>query len=285
MKTKDIGKLRTLVYFDDLTPEIIENFKARGVECISFAEVLKIGSSAPKVEYNKPTPKDCFTFSYTSGTTGPPKAAMLSQGNLASFCSIMTTNPDFNMGPNESYLSYLPLPHVLERICVHAFLYLGSMTSFYSGDVQKIKDDIEVVKPTFFCSVPRLYTRLHDGVNAKFKQAEGVKKVLIDRALEVKLENAQEYGNYTHQIYDRLVFNKTREALGGNMKIMISGSAPLLPKVHAFMKVIACAPLIEGYGQTESTGASFVTSGNDPACGHVGGPTVKLFIYSEQHVV
>lgn len=210
MKTKDVGKLKTIVCFDELTPEIIEHFKGRGVECVSFAEVLKVGASAPKIDYNKPSPKDCCTFSYTSGTTGPPKGAMLSQGNLASFCSIMTTNPDFALGPNESYLSYLPLPHVLERICVHAFLYLGSLTTFYSGDVQKIKEDIEVVKPSFFCSVPRLYTRLYDGINAKFKQAEGVKKVLIDRALDVKLSNVQEHGNYTHQIYDRLVFNKTR---------------------------------------------------------------------------
>lgn len=69
------------------------------------------------------------------------------------------------------------------------------------------------------------------------------------------------------------------------MKVMISGSAPLLPKVHSFMKVIACAPLVEGYGQTESTGASFVTAAHDPVCGHVGGPTVKLLIYSEQHGV
>ncbi len=97
---------------------------------------------------------------------------------------------------------------------------------------------------------------------------------MVDRALKVKLENAQTTGGYTHKIYDNLVFNKTKEAFGGRIRIMISGSAPLLPNVHAFMKVIACAPLIEGYGQTESTGASFVSAGTDPLCGHVGGPTV-----------
>lgn len=158
---------------------------------MTFNRVMTIGSEAPKVEYNLATPKECFTFSYTSGTTGPPKAAMLSQGNIASFCSIMVSNPDFKLTDSEVYLSYLPLPHVLERICVHAFLYLGSLIVFYSGDVQKIKDDIEATKPTFFCSVPRLYSRFYDGVSAKLKAAEGVKKVLVDRALDVKMKNAQ----------------------------------------------------------------------------------------------
>lgn len=142
-----------------------------------------------------------------------------------------------------------------------------------------------MVKPTFFCSVPRLYSRFYDGIKGKFDKAEGVAKMLADRALETKMYNVKTSGGFTHKIYDRIVFNKTKQAFGGRMKMMISGSAPLLPNVHSFMKVVACCPLIEGYGQTESTGASFVSTSLDPLCGHVGGPTVKTIINTDQHRV
>jgi long-chain acyl-CoA synthetase len=83
-------------------------------------------------------------------------------------------------------------------------------------------------------------------------------------------------------VLDPIFFGKTKAALGGRVRLMISGSAPLLPDVHSFMKVTMCAPLVEGYGQTESTGASFVTHAKDPTVGHIGGPVVHFFaIYSQ----
>ena len=101
----------------------------------------------------------------------------------------------------------------------------------------------------------------------------------MDRALKTKLENLEETGSVTHLIYDKLIFNKTKMAFGGRTTIMVSGSAPLLPHVENFLKVISSTPFIEGYGQTESTGASFITKADDPHCGHVGGCTVNPFTY------
>jgi long-chain acyl-CoA synthetase len=86
--------------------------------------------------------------------------------------------------------------------------------------------------------VPRLYTKFYDAINGKFEKTEGIAKILVDRALETKIHNVEATGVFHHQIYDRLVFNKTKQALGGHIKTMISGSAPLLPRVHSFMKVI-----------------------------------------------
>ncbi len=85
-------------------------------------------------------------------------------------------------------------------------------------------------------------------------------------------------GGFTHRVFDKLVFRKTKAVFGGNVKVMLSASAPLLPNIHQFMKIASCIPVLEGYGQTESTGASFCTLGNDPTTGHVGGPTVFFFI-------
>lgn len=170
-------------------------------------------------------------------------------------------------------MSYLPLAHILENVCVLAMFVNGGTVVAYSGDVKNLKNDIELVKPTFFMSVPRLYNRFHDAVKEKFKKTTGWSKTILDKALSVKLNNVNSDGGYTHRLYDRIVFNKTRDLFGGRCRFMASGSAPLTPEVHAFIKVIACAPLMEGYGQTESTGVSFMSEARDPECGHVGGPT------------
>jgi long-chain acyl-CoA synthetase len=100
-----------------------------------------------------------------------------------------------------------------------------------------------------------------------------MKKSIADSAVETKLTNVRESATVTHCFYDALVFNKVKNVFGGQVRLMATGSAPLDGAVLEFMKIAACAPLIEGYGQTESTAASFISSGVDPAVGHVGGPT------------
>jgi long-chain acyl-CoA synthetase len=140
----------------------------------------------------------------------------------------------------------------------------GSKIVYYSGDVQKIKDDLAIVRPTIFLSVPRLYSRFHEVLKGKFNEIKGLTKSALDYALNTKLNNLKTTGVYTHSIYDKIFFAKTREALGGRVRCMISGSAPLLPEVQNFLKVCMCAPLIEGYGSTESTGAMLITVADDP---------------------
>lgn len=141
-------------------------------------------------------------------------------------------------------LSYLPLPHVLERELLYVILYAGGAIVYYSGDVQKIKDDLALVKPTVFVSVPRLFSRFYDAIKKKFGEIEGFSKTALDHGLSKKLNNVSTNGGYTHKVYDPLFFNKTKAALGGRVRLMISGSAPLLPEVHKFLKVAMCAPLI-----------------------------------------
>lgn len=93
--------------------------------------------------------------------------------------------------------------------------------------------------------------------------------------METKLNNVTTDGNCTHSLYDALVFSKTKEAMGGHLRLMTSGSAPILPHIHNFMRVVMACPLIEGFGQTETTGVTFATDARDPTTGHVGGPTVN----------
>ena len=160
------------------------------------------------------------------------------------------------------------------------FAYGGRICPF-SGDIKNIKDDLAVVKPTYFMSVPRLYNRFYDALKDKFSKTEGWKKSLLDKALETKISNVKQDGSYSHMLYDKIVFKKTRELFGGNCRWMGSGSAPLSPEIHSFMKAVGCAPLMEGYGQTESTGVSFISAALDPDVGHVGGPSVSLVLFSQ----
>ena len=128
--------------------------------------------------------------------------------------------------------------------------YSGALVVYYSCDVAKIKDDIAFVKPTIFVSVPRLYSKFYDALQSKFKEVQGYTKSALDYALKTKLQNVATSGQYTHTIYDPIFFAKTKQALGGRCRLMISGSAPLLPDVQKFMKITMCCPLIEAYGQT-----------------------------------
>lgn len=138
-------------------------------------------------------------------------------------------NKNTKFGPDDVALSYLPLPHILERQFDYALLASGARFVTFSGDVQKLKDDLAIVKPTIFLSVPRLYSRFYDVLKGKFNEVQGFTKSALDYALNTKLKNLKESGVYTHSIYDKIFFAKTREALGGRVRIMISGSAPLLP--------------------------------------------------------
>ena len=98
--------------------------------------------------------------------------------------------------------------------------------------------------------MPRLFSRFYDVIKKKFDDLQGYTKSAVQHGLKKKLANTAANGGYTHRVYDPLFFNKTKAALGGRVRLMISGSAPLLPEVHKFMKVVIAAPLLEGYGQT-----------------------------------
>lgn len=123
-------------------------------------------------------------------------------------------------------------------------LYAGGSIVYYSGDVQKIKDDLALVSPTIFVSVPRLFSRFYDAIKKKLGDLTGATKMALDHGLSKKLNNVVTNGGYTHKIYDTIFFNKTKAALGGRVRLMISGSAPLLPEVHKYLKVTMCAPLL-----------------------------------------
>ena len=242
-----------------------------GLNLIGFADVEADGTKNEQ-PISPPSGSDINTFCYTSGTTGLPKGAMISHAQFAATVGGVLSLGDLDLNKDDIHLSYLPCAHILERIVNQCFFYLGARVGFFSGDTLKIMDDAQALKPTVFVSVPRLYNRIYDKVIAGAEAAGGLKKKLFYMALNSKLANLREDGSVTHTLWDNLVFAKPRAILGGNVRLMLTGAAPIASHVHDALKCIFCVPIAEGFGMTESCGATCVTRLADPLTGHVGGP-------------
>lgn len=269
IRSGEAPHLKNLVIMDEAVLDEADLKELNGISWWRWSQLLEEGNKNIR-PYPKVVPEDIACFSYTSGTTGTPKGAMIAHKNLI---ALMAGGEEslFFLNSNAVYLSYLPLAHVLEKIVFSMISMRAGKYALFGGDVFKLKDDIALLKPTIFVSVPRLFNKFHDTIRAKLNELTGCKSTLAKRALNVKLGNVDS-GKYTHSIYDSLVFNKMKGFLGGRVEVMLSGSAPLSLPVKKFMKICFSCPFIEGYGQTEGTGGEFVQNIYDKNLDSVGGP-------------
>ena len=234
------------------------------------------GESGNAPAFENPTADDVYIFSYTSGTTGDSKGVKLCHKNIIKTAACNKIR--VAMVPGESIISYLPYTHVFEQILLGFSLQEGLNIGFYSGDPTRIAEDCSMLKPHFFPSVPRLYNRIYSKIKGQFDDATGIKKWLVDRAVGSKSASQAATGAYTHGCWDKLVFGKTKGILGGNVRVMVTGSAPIDKTVLDFLKLCFCCPIAEGYGLTESSAASTIMDIEDTVSGHVGGPVESIKI-------
>jgi long-chain acyl-CoA synthetase len=169
------------------------------------------------------------------------------------------------------HISYLPLAHTFERIIMSGSYMIGYSVGFYNGNILQLKDDLLKLRPTLFASVPRLYNKLYVGIRQRLSQAGWCKRALTHKAIRDKLANYHVDGTVTHSLWDKLIFRVFRQGLGGNVRYMLTASAPIKAEVLDFLKVCFCVPILEGYGQTE-TAAVTLTRPQDKDTGTVGGP-------------
>ena len=278
LKLRKEGLLRTLrviIQFEAVSEELRNECHGLGLDIYTIQELGKIAQSGTD---NPPHPSSMFTICYTSGTTGMAKGAMIKQSNMVATIAGVWDSGCLSFTAEDSFLSYLPLAHMMERISCHYMLANGSSIGFFQGDILKLREDLAALKPTVFISVPRLYNRFYDLINAQLNELTGVKKLLGAKALASKQYYYRTQGLLQHKLWDSLVFKKIKNVLGGRVRIMATGSAPISGEVLSFLRLAFCCPILEGYGQTETCAASFLTSPQDTNTGIIGGPTPTIEI-------
>lgn len=263
------GQIKNLISFDPVDDETKGRVRDLGLKLFSFDDIVEYGKSH-KVEIEEVDPDSIYTLSYTSGTTGNPKGVIMThRSTVAQLAGIQQV---FTPTCEDTHICFLPLAHVYERCMSNVMILQGAQIGYYSGDVLKLKEDLAVLRPTILGCVPRLLSRFYDLINANINSLTGIKGKLARKALNTKLETVRHRAEYTHGIYDKLVFSKINKVLGGRVRIGTTASAPIAADVLNFLKVAFCCQILEAYGQTENGGAATATYVNDHEIGHVGGP-------------
>ncbi|GAA6766660.1 AMP-dependent synthetase/ligase [Flavobacterium johnsoniae] len=228
--------------------------------CKHWSDLLLAGedeSNQSEVEARKDSihTDDLATIIYTSGTTGRPKGVMLSHKNIVS--NVLDSSPRIPFDPGKSTaLSFLPICHIFERMILYIYQYYG-VSVYFGESIDKISDNLKEVRPTVITAVPRLLEKVYDKIYAKGAELTGIKKKLFFWAIDLGLKY-EPYGangawyEFQLKIARKLIFSKWKEGLGGNLDLMVSGSAALQPRLT---RVFAAAeiPVMEGYGLTETS--------------------------------
>lgn len=232
-----------------------------------WSEVLELGtddSNQNEVQalMDKVSENDLATLIYTSGTTGRPKGVMLSHKNIASNAIHSSTRLPLDKGSAKA-LSFLPVCHVYERMLQYMYQY-GGVSVYFAESIETISDNLKEVKPEVMSAVPRLLEKVYDKIIAKGADLTGIKKKLFFWAVELglKYEPYEKNGWWYEtqlKLARKLIFSKWQEALGGNLKVIASGSAALQPRLARVFNA-ADIKVMEGYGLTET---SPVVSVND----------------------
>ncbi len=255
----------------------------------SFLAVEAAGRGHPA----EPRPLDADTicgFIYTSGTTGKPKGVLLSHGNLVS--NVNAVHEIFPLDPDDCSVSFLPWAHSFgQTVELHVMLSMGAQVAF-AESIPKLVDNFGEVRPTIMVSVPRIFNRIYDGLNAKMEEAGGLKKKLFDMAMAnaTRRKELEAQGkssaivNLKHSILDALIFSKVRERFGGRLEYAFSGGAALSPKVAEFIDNVGII-VYEGYGLTETSPIVTANFRDNRKIGSVGKPLPGVRVELDSSVV
>lgn len=263
--------LQSMAAGQDLTIYTIDQVEALG--------------EASKRGYNPPSPSDIVTINYTSGTTGPPKGVVLT--HKAAVAATSAGLITIGQARGDTMCSYLPLAHIYARLAEHTAFWGGARIGYFHGNIVELVDDLKLLKPTGFMSVPRLYSRFGTAIKAATVEAPGFKGALSRHIVATKTANLKNpdpsQATIKHAIYDRIWAKKVAAALGlERARYMVSGSAPLDPTLHNFLRIATGTDILQGYGLTESYACATAQSTDDLTAGNCGrlAPCVEVCLAS-----
>ncbi|KAJ3603846.1 hypothetical protein NHX12_028587 [Muraenolepis orangiensis] len=274
LENKEMGvapSLRCLVLFNHASDALVKRGQECGVEILTLTQIQDLGRQNLK-DPVPPQPQDLAVVCFTSGTTGKPKGAMITHGNIASNTSsvIKILEGSFVIGQEDVSISYLPLAHMFERMIQVSMFCHGARVGFYQGDISLLTDDIKTLKPTLFPVVPRLLNRIYDKILGSVSSP--LQRALLHYAVRRKQAELSSGVVRNNSFWDKLVFNRIQATLGGNLRFILTASAPISPTVLSFLRAVLGCLIFEGYGQTECTAGCTFSMPGDWTAGHVGAP-------------
>ena len=284
LKEEDkLNKVKNIIYLksDEEVKDFEENKEKLiklGLNIISYETIISTGKKCLEEKekeiiekkYRKVRPEDIFLICYTSGTIDNPKGAMITARSLTLATNVIMTI-GYHLSGIDRILSFLLLAHIMEQIMFTINITYGTQTGFYSGDTNRLIEDMRVLQPTYFSAVPRVYEKIYKSIMDNISSKGPFVKKLFDAALNIKIKNYEKYGKLTHALFDSIFFNKIRNSFGGKLCWILSGGAGLRPEIFQGLKVMLQAAFVQGYGQTENAGSALLNSIYDTIPGTTGG--------------
>lgn len=267
----DLRHVITMEPTDDAGALTLDALRARGAAVGADADAIARISAGVGED-------DVATIVYTSGTTGPPKGCMLTHRNVLATIEMYASQVP--IGPGDSAFFFLPLAHVLARVTQFAAIDEGATLAFYSRDPAKLLDDIATLRPTHLPSVPRLFEKIHTRAVATAADEGGLQAGVFRRALATarQARAIERRGGRPGPVLrarralaDRLVLHRVRDVLGGNVRLCLTGAAPISVEVLEFFDACGIV-IVEGYGLTESCAAATLNTPGHVRFGTVGRP-------------
>ncbi|KAH8655431.1 hypothetical protein BX600DRAFT_515252 [Xylariales sp. PMI_506] len=261
---------------------LVEDAAISGIKLYSLDQVEETGKQSSRT-MKPPTADDIATINYTSGTTGTPKGVVMTHKNAVA--GIAAAHSSDTIHSTDVNISYLPLAHILGRALDQSVLMAGGAVGYFHGNIKELVDDMKILQPTIFVSVPRLYNRFNSVLRTKIDEATGLAGMLSRYIIRTKLALMKApAGSATnrHWLYDWLWTPKVLGAFGlQRVQFVGSGSAPLDPEVLEFLRAAFGRTLSQGYGLTEAYGLAIFQFANDFSTGNVGAPAISLEVCLE----